>query len=102
MRRVQPSPPDRGRGPVSRGARPTVLRRLTVAGRPGLLIRAAPHPGGGIHGGHLGVVFDAGADGYLVTGHLLTASPDGPTPATPAVVDALIAVATSMARARPG
>lgn len=80
--------------------RPRVLRRLVIAGGPALLVRVAPYPAGGIHGGHLGVVFNVGGDGYLVTGHAAAATPDGPTPATPAVVDALVAVATSMARAR--
>ena len=73
------------------------LRRIRIGKRPALLVRAAPYPAGGIHGDHVGVLFEAGSDGYLVTGH---ASP-GYAPTSAPVVDALAAVATSMAVAPP-
>jgi hypothetical protein len=86
-------------GPADGGLEPpTVLRRVTVAGRPALLLRAAPYPAGGIHGDHLVLVFDVEGDGHLVSGH---AGHDGPTPATPATVQALVEVAASMQAAPP-
>lgn len=41
-----------------------VLRRATVAGRPALLLRNPPYPDGGIHGGHLTVVWTSRATTY--------------------------------------
>lgn len=46
-----------------------VLRRTTVRGRPALLLRNPPYPAGGIHGGHLTVLFVRGDSSYAVTGH---------------------------------
>ncbi|CAA9479530.1 MAG: hypothetical protein AVDCRST_MAG13-1072 [uncultured Solirubrobacteraceae bacterium] len=86
-------------GPAEQGLKaPTTLRRVRIGGRPALVLRAAPYPGGGIHGDHLALVFNVGREGHLVSGH---AGRGGPTPAGEPVVQALLEVAGSMSRATP-
>jgi hypothetical protein len=46
-----------------------VLRRVEVDGEPGLLVRAREFPAGGVHGGHVGVVWNRGGSGYTLTIH---------------------------------
>ena len=48
---------------------PRVVRRLRVAGGPGVVLRARPYPQGGIHGDHLVLLHNAGGHGQLVSGH---------------------------------
>jgi hypothetical protein len=44
-------------------------RRTTVARHAALLLMAAGYPDGGIHGGHLAVVWNQGDDGYVLSMH---------------------------------
>ncbi|WP_205696243.1 hypothetical protein [Conexibacter sp. SYSU D00693] len=73
----------------------TVLGRPRVLGRPALLVRAAPYPAGGMHGGHVLLVHNVDGAGYVVSAHTL---PEGRTPATPQLVATLVDVAE---RSRP-
>lgn len=45
------------------------LRRTSVAGHEALLLRARAYPEGGVHGGHLAVVWNVAGAGYAVTAH---------------------------------
>lgn len=47
----------------------TVLRRVAVRSHPALLLRAASHPGGGVHGGHVAVVWNQRRHGYVFSIH---------------------------------
>jgi hypothetical protein len=49
--------------------RMSVIRHARVRSRPALLLEAAPHPDGGIHGGHLVVVWNQGLRGYVFSIH---------------------------------
>lgn len=49
--------------------RPERLRRASVAGHDALLLRVRHYPDGGVHGGHLAVVWNVGGAGYTVTLH---------------------------------
>jgi hypothetical protein len=46
-----------------------LLRRTTVDGRPALLLRVAGYPNGGVHGGHLAIVWNQGDNGYTLSMH---------------------------------
>lgn len=70
-----------------------VLKSTTVAGQLALVVRVAPYPQGGMHGGHLGLVWNAYGAAHAITVHLT--GTDRPT-ATAAAVRTLRAVATSM------
>jgi hypothetical protein len=50
----------------------SLLRRARVDGRPGLLLKAAPFPTGGVHGGHIAVVWNQGDAGYAISIHFLS------------------------------
>ena len=80
-----------------------VLRRARIASEPALVLRNAPYPIGGIHGGHISIVWNADGAGYAVTGHAVASPerPDGdPGPrALARATDTLIAVARSMHQA---
>jgi hypothetical protein len=52
--------------------RPLVLRRLAVRGQPGMLLRFDPRPPGGLHGGHVGLAWNEGGHGYLLSLHYET------------------------------
>ena len=68
------------------GAGLRVVRRT-----PSLLVLAnPPYPEGGIHGGHLTVVWNAGGDGYAVSAHVRADVPSS------VAVRTLVAVARSM------
>ena len=54
-----------------------VVRSSHVHRRQALLLRAAEFPNGGIHGGHLGVIWNEGRNGYTLTIHF---SPDAHVP----------------------
>ncbi len=56
------------RGPTS-PARLRVLGTTTVADGPALLLVAKPFPTGGVHGGHIAVVWNQDGAGYAVTLH---------------------------------
>jgi hypothetical protein len=49
--------------------RPKLLRRTTVRRNPALLLAVARYPDGGVHGGHLAVVWNQGDDGYTLSLH---------------------------------
>jgi hypothetical protein len=78
------------------GGRPvrlSVLRRIRVGGRPGLLLRAGPYPAGGLHGGHVVALWNDGGRGYVVSLHFEDGGHPGSRPAmqedtTRAVADA--------------
>jgi hypothetical protein len=46
-----------------------VLRRVRIAGHRGLLLKAAPYPSGGVHGGHIAAVWSQDGAGYAVSLH---------------------------------
>lgn len=52
-----------------------MLRRARIGSASGLVLRNPPHPVGGIHGGHISIVWDAGGARYVVTRHAV-ASPE--------------------------
>lgn len=52
-----------------------MLRRARIGSASGLLSRNPPYPVGGIHGGHISIVWNAGGAGYVVTRHAV-ASPE--------------------------
>ena len=49
---------------------PTIVERTSVAGRPALVLTAAPYPLGGIHGDHVLVLFNVEGHGAFVSLHL--------------------------------
>ncbi len=71
-----------------------VLRPVRVATHPALLLRAAPYPYGGVHGGHLVAVWNQRGAGHVLSLHFAPGAP-GP-PRRHEVV--LLAAATAMAR----
>lgn len=80
-----------------------VLRLARIGSAPALVLRNAPHPVGGIHSGHISIVWNVDGAGYAVTGHAV-ASPEPPDgdPGQRALAhatDTLIAVARSMHQA---
>jgi Cft2 family RNA processing exonuclease len=46
-----------------------LARRTTVRGRPAIVVRSQPYPAGGIHGGHVIVLWNQNGHGYLVSLH---------------------------------
>ena len=54
---------------VEERVRLRLVRRTTVAGDAALLLRVAGYPDGGVHGGHLAVVWNRGAAGYVLSMH---------------------------------
>ena len=64
-----PLKPGRRGDAEQRPVRPTLLRRATVGEHPGLLLRIADYPVGGVHGGHLAAVWNQGRDGYVLSLH---------------------------------
>jgi hypothetical protein len=52
-----------------------LLRRTTVATHPALLLRVADYPDGGVHGGHLAVVWNQRDAGYALSLHFAERSP---------------------------
>ena len=80
-----------------------VPRRARVGAAPALVLRNPPYQTGGIHGGHISVVWNADGAGYVVTGHAVS-SPERPdAPPGPRALrrasDTLLAVAAAMRRA---
>jgi hypothetical protein len=52
-----------------RRIRPRLIRRTTVSTHSALLLRVADYPDGGVHGGHLAVVWNQGEAGYALSIH---------------------------------
>ena len=79
-----------------------VLRSARVGAAPALVLRNPPYPTGGIHGGHVSVVWNIGGAGYVVTGHAVASPerPDGPPGrrALARATNTLLAVAAAMRR----
>ncbi len=80
-----------------------VLRHARVGAARALVLRNPPYPTGGIHGGHISVVWNANGAGYVVTGHAV-ATPERPDVtsgprALRRASDTLLAVAAAMRRA---
>ncbi len=86
-----------------RRVRLRVLRRARIGPNPALVVRNPPYPAGGIHGGHISIVWNASGAGYVVTGHAAASAerPDGNPGAITQerALETLIAVARSMRRA---
>lgn len=74
--------------------RPALLRRVTVNRHPALLLQVEEYPRGGIHGGHLSVVWNQRRAGYTLSLHFADRSPR-PRAEQEAV---LIAAAAAMSR----
>lgn len=53
------------------------LRRTTVRSAAALLVRSPPHPTGGIHGDHVGLLWNEGGAGYVVSVHVPAAASPG-------------------------
>jgi hypothetical protein len=49
--------------------RAAVVRSAQVGAAPALVLRAPPYPRGGVHGGHVIVLWNRGGHGYLVSLH---------------------------------
>lgn len=85
-------------------ARLRVLRRARIGSAPALVLRNAPYPAGGIHGGHISIIWNAHGAGYVVSGHAVASAqrPDSvPGPrAVARASDTLIAVGRSMRQPR--
>ena len=65
---VRPLTP--GQRPGTEGVvRPQVLRNTTVHGQRALVVRMPAYPAGGLHGGHVGVVWTQGRASYVLTLH---------------------------------
>ncbi len=79
-----------------------VLRATRVRSAPALVLRNPPYPVGGIHGGHVTVIWNAGGAGYAVSGHPAMSSRrvDGSVTARALAraTATLLAVAASMQR----
>ena len=45
------------------------MRRTTVGRAPALLLRVADYPDGGVHGGHLALVWNQDGSGYTLSLH---------------------------------
>ncbi len=58
-----------------RPVRLKLLRSVKVAGHRALLLQVADYPDGGVHGGHLAVVWNQGRDGYVLSLHFAERSP---------------------------
>jgi hypothetical protein len=80
-----------------------VLRAARVGGARALVLRNPPYPAGGIHGGHVSVVWNAGGAGYVVSGHAWSTGARGAGEpgkvALARATETLLAVAASMRRA---
>jgi hypothetical protein len=50
---------------------PRVLRRVAIAGHPGLLLRETDYPTGGVHGGHIAAIWNQGRHGYVLSLHFM-------------------------------
>ena len=70
-----------------------------IAHNPALLIQVAHYPRGGIHGGHIAVVWNQNGNGYVVSLHF-TERRSAPTHAREAEVGS-IASSMSQAGSRP-
>jgi hypothetical protein len=52
--------------------RPRVLGRTHIGNARALLLRIAPYPEGGVHGGHFAIVWNLHAAGYVISVHFLS------------------------------
>lgn len=69
------------------------IRRARVHGIPATVLKAPPYPQGGIHGGHVLVVWNEGGHGYLVSAH-------GTRMTQRALIEVTLAIARSTGPAR--
>jgi hypothetical protein len=70
-----------------------VLATTDIRAGRAVVVRSRPYPAGGIHGGHLGVIWNANGHGYALTAHAVGS--DHPK-ATPDAIRTLRAIAESM------
>lgn len=66
---ARPLEPGQPSTATARAVRAHVLRRVAVDGHHGLLLREAAYPNGGVHGGHLAVIWNQGGNGYVLSLH---------------------------------
>jgi hypothetical protein len=64
--RTQQTPTAPGRKPI----RPRLVTRTRIAGTRALILRVAPYPDGGVHGGHYAAIWNQDGHGYLVSIHV--------------------------------
>jgi len=64
-----PRKPGRPGDTKARPVRPTVRHRAAVDRHPALLLQVAGYPNGGVHGGHLAVVWNQGRSGSALSVH---------------------------------
>ena len=88
--------PGQGESDLKR-SRVAVVRTARVRRRPALLLRAAGYPEGGVHGGHLAVVWNQDGNGYVLSIHF--AEPGPWTPAERAAI--LLSAAAAMSESNP-
>mgnify|MGYP006952613980 CR=1 FL=1 len=90
----------------ARRVRLDVIRRTRVGSAPALVLRNPAYPVGGIHGGHLTVVWNHAGSGFAVSGHPVGLDTTRSDPARHAIVArasrTLLGVAASMGPARSG
>jgi hypothetical protein len=80
--------------------RATVVRRARVGHFPAIVIRLAPYPTGGVHGGHVVALWNERGRGYLISFHFSEVLEPGPSPYTLSQrVRTALRMATSAARA---
>jgi hypothetical protein len=70
LRLVGAEPLQPGGSSTPRLVRPRALKRTRVARHPALLLRVADYPAGGLHGGHLAVVWNQDGLGHLASVHV--------------------------------
>lgn len=95
---AKPLQPGQARSTIPTAVPPRVLRRIRVGTHLGLLLQGATYPNGGVHGGHVAVIWNQGDSGYVLSLHF-TEQPHAPTSGhQQIVVDAADAMSVSSAR----
>lgn len=92
-------------GVAQRRVRLRVVRRTRVGTASALVLRNPPYPVGGIHGGHLTVIWNEGQAGYALSGHPVglhsARSASARNALAARAITTLVAVAASMRPASP-
>ena len=75
-------------------------RRTSVATHPALVLRVADYPSGGVHGGHLAVVWNQGDAGYALSIHFAERNSHSPTEREAVLLQAASSMSRFTARGR--